>query len=83
MGCISVPQFEREEVVVVGFWVVVVEVAAVLHFQHCLGCCVVVFIFILRGVVFSLLVVLACRACLEGKVPHSSGRSGSGVAGWL
>jgi hypothetical protein len=26
-------------VVVVGFWVVVVDVVAVVHFQHCLDCC--------------------------------------------
>jgi hypothetical protein len=29
------------------------------------------------------LLVLACRACQEGRGPHSSGRSGSGVSWWV
>ena len=31
----------------------------------------------------SSLVVLACRACHEGRGPHSSGCSGSEVSGWV
>jgi len=46
LGRIFVWQVGREEVVVVGFWVVVVEVVAVFHFQ--LVSIVVMLIFIVR-----------------------------------